>query len=94
MENETKQVIQMALLGSIGGIIRLCSDGSIKTGRMMIASLLMSTFAAGITAAFLHNTITDPIYLGGICGMGGYMGQVLLVILEKKTRNIISELMK
>lgn len=94
MEQETKQVLQMASLGAIGGVIRLCSDGSIKTWKMMIASLLTSTFAAGITAAFLHEMVTDPVYLGAICGMGGYMGQVTLVILEKKTRNIIAAMMK
>ena len=94
MDDETNKVLQMAAVGAIGGAIRLCGDGSIKTWRMMAASLMTSTFAAGITAAFLHEVIKDPVYLGAICGMGGYMGQVMLVMLEKKTRGIIAEFMK
>ena len=94
MNDDTWKIIEMSILGAIGGIVRICSDGTITTWRMVIASLLVSTFSAAMTAMFLHELVSDPIYLGGLCGMGGYMGQLMLVLLEKKTRNVVSAMMK
>jgi hypothetical protein len=93
MTDEIKQVLQMVGLGALGGIVRICGDGSITTWRMMVASVLVSAFGAGVTAALLHNSITDPVYLGAICGVGGYMGQTTIVLLEKRVRKIVEAAM-
>lgn len=94
MNEEATKIIQMSALGAIGGVVRLCGDGTITTWRMMAASVLVSLFAGGVTAAFLHDVIKDPVYLGGVCSVGGYMGQVMIVLLEKRVRRVIEAVMR
>lgn len=91
---EHGKIGMMMLLGALGGIVRICGDGTITTWRMMLASVLVSAFGAGLTAALLHNAILDPIYLGAICGVGGYMGQTTIVLIEKRVRKIVEAAMK
>lgn len=93
MDENTTKIVQMSALGALGGVIRVCGDGTITTWRMMIASVLVSLFAGGITGAFLHEQITDPIYLGAICSVGGYMGQVTVLLFEKYFRRIIKAIL-
>lgn len=80
----------MAALGLAGGAVRVCNSNEIKSWRTIIGSLMVAMFAGGLSGMILHDTISDPIYLGAVCSMGGYMGQITLVVIEKRVKKVLS----
>lgn len=73
----------MAVVGIIGGIVRVCNDNKDHSIRSVVGSLLASGFAGGIVAALLHDSIVDPIMLSAVTGMSGYCSSIILAILSK-----------
>jgi len=84
IDEEVKKVFYMALIGLLGGAVRVCSSHKMSSIRLILSSLMVSFFASGITAAFLHHYVADQIILGGLCGLGGYFGQITLVVIAKQ----------
>jgi hypothetical protein len=84
IDDEVKKVFYMAIVGLLGGAVRVCSSHRMDNARLIISSLMVSFFASGLTAAFMHHYVTDQIMLGGLCGLGGYFGQITLVIIAKQ----------
>lgn len=82
-DTETTKVAAMAIIGALGGMVRICSSDKPLSVKAMAGSLMTSMFAAGITGALLHEQIPDPIYLSAVTGMAGYSGTVVLAILSK-----------
>ncbi len=80
---EIYQIVLMALIGLISGAVRVCGNPKIHGWRVMISSLMASAFAGGLTAAILHERITDIVFLGAMCSVGGYLGQLTLVLISK-----------
>jgi hypothetical protein len=80
----------MAILGLMGGAVRVCGNKRIKGWRSVVSSLMTSAMAGGITGAILHSTISDPIYLGAVCSMGGFFGQQTLEIIAALIHRRIS----
>jgi hypothetical protein len=82
-ESKKTLLIIWALLGLVGGIVRVCDNSKHVSIRQIISSLLTSTFAGMITGSLIHNYVSDPMTLGGVCAMAGYLGQVGLLLLVK-----------
>jgi spore maturation protein SpmB len=93
VDDDTRKVLYMSAFGAIGGVIRLCSDGGITSFKRAVASIMIASFAGGLTAAILYKSIADPIYLGALCSIGGWMGQIIIVVAEKRFRKIIDAAM-
>lgn len=83
IDEEVKKVAVMAGIGLLGGAVRVCSSHKADGLRLIVSSLMVSFFASGLTAAFLHDYVTDSIILGGLCGLGGYFGQITLVVIAR-----------
>lgn len=66
----------MALAGLLGGLVRVCGSLTPHTWKEVSAAMATSFFSGGVAAAAFHELIPDPVYLGAVCSMFGYIGQV------------------
>jgi len=92
-EWQNNPVVKIAIwltLGLTGGIVHTCENNEHFTLKKNIGSLITSAFAGMIGGMLLHNVFTDPMILGGACAMMGYTGQLTLVILRKRIKNILA----
>jgi hypothetical protein len=80
--NEFLIILIWAALGLIGGVVRYLEDRCTTriSWKRMLASLCTSAFAGGLVGAFMHNYILDPRVLGAACAIGGYSGQLTLLL--------------
>lgn len=83
------KMLMFGIMGFLGGVVRICGHTGKWPWRRIVSSLLMSLFAGSLTGAIIHNHLSDPMYIGAVCSLGGYVGQETLVIVarfvEKKT---------
>jgi len=82
------KMLMFGILGLIGGAVRVCGHTGKWPWRKVISSLAMSTFAGSLTGAIVHQHIADPMYLGAVCSLGGYIGQgslfIIATVIEKR----------
>jgi LydA holin phage, holin superfamily III len=77
MDVRYKTVLVAALLGLLGGIVKVCGEGK-HTLREIFSALFISGFVGMLTGMLLYDTITNPMYFGAVCAMAGYVGNQLL----------------
>lgn len=83
LDTEVTRLILMGVLAFLGGVVRICSNPEHKAAKVVISSLMTAVFAGSLLGALLHDYVADAMYLGAICALGGYSGQLVLVIISK-----------
>lgn len=92
LDGETFRLIIGGILALGGGAVRVCGNPEHQQWKTIISSLMTAVFAGYLTAVLLHDRISDINYFGAICALGGYSGQLVLVILSKQFENLLRRL--
>lgn len=82
-DSDVLKVVAAAVMGVVGGAVRICSSEKPYSAKGIIGSLMVSTFVAMILGSFIHEKVSDPAYLCALAGMAGYCGQVLIALMSK-----------
>ena len=78
-------IVLWTFLGLVGGLVRSCEELKPYPLRRMLSSLFSSMFA-GMVTGMIFQEYVSPMMLYGMVAMGGYMGQLALIVFIKLTK--------
>ena len=89
LDNDAVRVVLGVLIALISGAIRVCGNPEHQTWKMIVSSVLTAGLAGFITAAMFYSAIPDRYIFGVVCALGGYSGQLVLVITSKQFEKLL-----
>lgn len=89
LDSITIKILFGIMMAIGGGAVRVCGNPQHQQARTIISSMMIVILAGYITATLFHERITDTHNFGVICALGGYSGQLVLVIASKNFEKLI-----